>query len=339
MLENAGKRIRLSASVAAAATGAAATLLVALPVSAQTGPGLLLEPFPKEQLTDTRGGFLAVNGGHVKGTDESVQLSFVESTGRVRVIPGNLISPRVGWDLEYVLVNADGGALDDALPSELTDHSVGVAFPVAKVGEWIFGVSLGVGYAGGTPWADGSGWYGKATAVGFRQLREREALVFAIDWDGNRSFLPDVPLPGFAYTRGVGDTLTFIVGIPLSSVTWKPLPKLSLEAGYFPVESFDAAIGYGFAPHWSVFGNLEYRSTAFWLDEIGGNDRLIFEQRRAEVGVRYAPLETQKAVAFTAAVGYAWGQEFSIGFDSRDTDVIADLSDEPYLRVGLELKF
>jgi hypothetical protein len=178
-----------------------------------------------------------------------------------------------------------------------------------------------------------------ATAVAFRQFGEREALVFAIDWDGNRTFLPDVPLPGFAYTRQVDETLTFIVGVPLSSVTWSPLPKLTLEAGYLPIESFDAAVGYEFAPHWTAFGNLETRSTAFALDEIEGNDRLIFQQRRAEVGVRWAPTRGRQAFALTVAGGYAWGQEFSVGFDSRETDELADLGDEPYLRVGLELKF
>src|SRR3954467_1373531 len=69
---------------------------------AQTGPGLLVEPFPKEQTIDTRGGWLYEDAGHVKGSDESVRLSVFESTGRVRLFPGSLTSPRVGWELEYI---------------------------------------------------------------------------------------------------------------------------------------------------------------------------------------------------------------------------------------------
>ena len=44
-------------------------------------------------------------------------------------------------------------------------------------------------------------------------------------------------------------TLFYVVGLPLSSVTWKPFEKLSVEAGWLPIESFHAAVGYEFAPH------------------------------------------------------------------------------------------
>jgi hypothetical protein len=302
---------------------------------AQTGATLLVAPFPKEQFTDIRGSWLYEDAGHVKGSDESLRLAFYETAGRVRLIPGNLTSPRVGWEFEYIDVRGNPGVL----PGQLTDESVGVAFPVAKVDEWIFGLALGVGYAGASPFGEGGAWYGKATAVAFRQFSESDALVFVLDYDGNRTFLPDVPLPGVAYTRRVNPTLFYVVGLPLSSVTWKPFEKFSLEAGWYPIESFHAAAGYEFTPHWSAFASLDYNSSAFRLDGLSGNDRLIFQQRRAELGLRFAPRVGRDTFALTAAAGYAWGQEFSAGFDSRRTDEVADASDEPYVRVGFEVKF
>ena len=327
---------------AAALLAAAGIVTFSQTAAAQTGPALLVAPFPKEQLIDTQGSWLYGDAGHVKGTDQSVRISVYELAGRVRVQPGSLISPRVGWELEYVDIDAgrsDGFGDLDALPGQLTDQSVGVAMPVGKVDEWVFGVALGLGYAGGSPFGEGDAWYGKATALAFRQFNENDALVFVIDYDGNRTFLPDVPLPGVAYTKRVSPSLFYVVGIPLSSVTWKPFEKLSLEAGWYPVESFHAAAGYAVTDHWSAFASLDYRSSAFTLDGLGGNDRLIFQQRRAEVGVRWAPRRGRQALAFTAAAGYAWGQEFSVGFDSRNTHEVADVSDEPYARVGFEVKF
>ena len=317
------------------ATAALITLGSARSANAQTGPGLLVEPFPKEQFIDTRASYLLPDAGHVKGSDESIRLSFFETTGRVRVIPGSLISPRVGWELEYI--DVDGAS--DLLPGQLIDHSVGVAFPVAQVSDWIFGVSLGVGYAGASPYGEGDSWYGKATAVAFRQLGEKDALVFVLDWDGNRTFLHDVPLPGFAYLKVVDPALMVVVGIPLTSVTWTPVTGLRAELGWLPIDSFHAAVGYEFAPRWTVFGALDDHTSAFDLDDLGGNDRLLVQQRRAEVGIRWAPLRRQESLALTAAAGYAWHQEFSVGFDSRKTDELLDVSDEPYLRVGFELKF
>ena len=328
-------RIRCAAWVA----GLPAALLACPSANAQTGPGLLLEPFPKDQFIDTRDGYTLLDAGHAKESGESARLTFYESTGRVRLIPGNLISPRVGWDLEFIDVDLGPGPLRDAIPGQLTDHAVGIAFPVAQVNDWIFGASLGVGYAGSDPWADGCGWYGKATVVAFRQFSNSDAIVFALDWDGNRTFLPDTPLPGVAYTRRVSESLTYILGLPLTSVTWKPVPNVTLEAGYLPIEAFHAAAGWEFVPHWTLFGSLDYHDSAFQLDQLGGNDRLMFQQRRAEAGVRWGPRAARERFALTAAVGYAWGQEFSVGFDSRKSDEVTDLSDEPYVRFGIEFKF
>ena len=323
---------------------AAAALAFTESASAQTGPGLLMEPFPKEQLIHANGGALFLDSGHVKGSDQSARLSFFETTGRVRIKPGLLESPRVGWDLELIDVDLGRATADTnpelgVMPGQLLDQSVGVAFPVAKVDQWIFGVALGLGYAGGSPYGESNAFYGKATAVAFRQFSETDALVFVIDYDRNRTFLPDTPLPGIAYTRRVSKELFYVVGLPLSSVTWTPFDKLTVEFGWLPIESFDAAIGYAIAPHWTVFGNLEQRSGGFFLDEVEDGDRLLFQHRRAEVGVSWAPGRPRERFALTAAAGYAWGQEFSVGFDARDSDLVADFSDEPYVRFGFEVKF
>jgi hypothetical protein len=321
---------------------ALATFCICGPAIAQTGPALLVEPFPKEQLIDTRGSYLVLDAGHAKGSSDSARMSFYESTGRVRVVPGSLISPRVGWELEYIDIDLGRGAAGsetDLLPGQLIDHSVGIAFPVAKLDEWILGAALGLGYAGGSPYGEGHAWYGKATAVAFRQLSKKDALVLALDYDGNRTLCPDVPLPGVAYLRQVDDTLSLVVGLPLSSVTWKPFPNFTAEFGWLPIESFHAAVGYELVPHWTVFGSLDHHTAAFFVDGLGENDRLMFQQRRAEVGVRWGPRRSRESFGLTASVGYAWHQEFSVGFDSRKTDEVADFSDEPYVRFGFEVKF
>ena len=78
-------------------------------------------------------------------------------------------------------------------------------------------------------------------------------------------------------------------------------------------------------------------ATTFFVDGLPENyDRLFFQQRRAEVGVRWEP---RKDFNFSLAVGYAFGQEFSTGFDFRQTDEFTDVSDEPYVRVGFDIRF
>jgi len=150
-------------------TAAFAALALGRFARAQTGPSLLVSPFPKEQLIDARGSWLYEDAGHVKGSDESLRLSFYETSGRVRLFPGELTSPRVGWDIQYI----DVGGNPSVLPGQLTDESLGAAFPVAKIDEWVVGVALGVGYAGASPFGERGAWYGKATAIVFRQFSEK----------------------------------------------------------------------------------------------------------------------------------------------------------------------
>src|SRR4051812_7228022 len=192
------QRRRKRATAAAASLALGATLLCGS-VHAQTGPTLLLKPFPKEQAIDGRADALFLDQGHTKKDDDDFRLSMFESQGRWRVLPGNLISPRIGWDFTFIDLDTHA----PGFPNQLVDQSVGVAMPIAKFGEWIVGASVGLGYAGDRPFADGDAWYGKGTLSVFRLFSDTEALVFALDYDGNRTILPDVPLPGIAYTRRV----------------------------------------------------------------------------------------------------------------------------------------
>ena len=80
----------------------------------------------------------------------------------------------------------------------------------------------------------------------------------------------------------------------------------------------------------TVGGPIIKNRTFFFFNYEG------FQQRRAEVGLRWEP---RKDFLFSVAGGYAFGQEFSTGFDARDTDLVADVSDEPYLRFGVDIRF
>ena len=313
-----------------------AALLLGTPAAfAQTNSALLITPFPKEETHVSETTALVLESGHVAETDidEDFQLGVYTSTGRFRLIPGELKSPRIGYDFTYL--DLDTGL--DALPKRLVDQSVAVGFPVAQVDDWIFGGSLGVGYAGDGGFGDGDAWYGLASAVAFRQLDERTGLAFFLDYDGNRTFLPDVPLPGFAYIKQLQDRLRMTVGAPISAVEWTPVDGLTIEVAYLLPDNVRVDVGYELLEDFVVFGRLRQQAEGFFVDGLPENhDRILFEQRRAEAGLRYEPTA---GINVDVAVGYAWSGEFSEGFDARDTDEIADVSDEPYVRAGLELRF
>ena len=204
--------------------------------------------------------------------------------------------------------------------------------------DWRGGLTVGAGYAGDVPFNQGDAWYGKATLVFGKDLDKKTTLALVLDYDGSRTYLPDVPFPGVAYRHQYDPTLSFTVGVPLNTVIWKPaqLPRLRVEVSWLLLENFEADLDYEIFKHLVVFGRLNSINRAFHTEQLEGNDRLLFFQRRVEIGLRWQP--RQETTLF-GAIGYAFSGEFSAGFDTRDADAVADISDEPYLRVGFETRF
>lgn len=300
---------------------------------AQTNSALLVTEFPKEQFVRAEANGVFLEGGHAQKTDEDLRLSIYETQGMFRVSPGTLESPRIGYNFTYLDVHSSF----DGLPERLIDQSVAVGFPIAKYDEWIIGASVGVGYAGDSFFGDGDAYYGLGALAAFKQLDETSALVFVLDYDGNRTFLPDIPLPGVAYIKRIDERLQMTLGLPVSSIRWEATKQLNVEIAFSIPEDLRVDIGYEVLPHLTIFGRGAQEREAFFEDGLVSNhDRIIFQQRRAEAGVRYQPC---KAFNVDLAVGYAWGGEFSEGFDARDTEEITDISDEPYVRAGLELRY
>ncbi|HZZ26863.1 MAG TPA: hypothetical protein VFE46_02555, partial [Pirellulales bacterium] len=68
-------------------------------VRAQTGPALLVKPWPeKEELLDSHTEAFVAGSGHTTRQNDRFQLFDYESVGRFRILPGNEISPRIGYD-------------------------------------------------------------------------------------------------------------------------------------------------------------------------------------------------------------------------------------------------
>src|SRR5215204_2104128 len=306
-------------------------LLTASATFAQSGPSLLIKPWPKEQFIESSTDALFFFDSTIKDNGDQYNLDIYESIGRIRLLPGNIASPRIGYELTYLDINSE----DPRLPRHLSDQSIGAGFAFAKFDGWIAGATLGIGYAGDTPFADGEGWYGKADVIVGKELNKNSTLTVGIDYDGNRTFMPDVPLPGIEYAFKLPErSLELVVGAPVNALIWDGMDKVKVEITYTMLSRLDARMSYQFAPHISVFGRIETRELAFHLDELEEiNDRLIYLQRRGELGVFWTPY---KFLNIVVAGGYSFNQEFTNGFDTRRDFNIARIDDTPYGRFGVE---
>ncbi len=302
---------------------------------AQTGAELLIRPFAEGENTELNTSATFQGEGEDEFSGD-FQLNVYEVSARAREVREKSI-PRIGYELTYLDIDSDLGVISSGLPERLVDQSIAMGVAVPEAYGFRGGLTVGVGYAGDGPFGDANAWYGKATLALGKKLDEATDLGVFLDYDGNRSFLPDVPLPGFAYRKRLEPRLILVLGAPLNSLEWTPNDKWKFEVFWTLIDSFDARVTYTVAPTFNVYANLDNRNHAFHMDELeSSNDRLLFEETRAEVGVQWEPRKDARVIL---AGGYAFGQEFSTGWDFRDTDGITDVSDEPYVRAGLEMRF
>jgi hypothetical protein len=318
--------------------GAVLILILSSDLAAQTGPDLLIREWKKGQFIDVNGGVTFLDKGHTDDASE-FQLTFYESQGRLRLyplipqFPEMRADPRFGYDITYLDVDTN----DPGLPDKLVDTSVAFGMGIADVEGWLAGLTVGVGYAAAGAFDDGNAWYGKADLAIGKQLDESTSVGFVLDYDGNRTFMPDIPLPGFEYRKRIDDRLLLAVGFPFTSVEWKPMERLKIDAKYVFPDDADLRVDYGLIDSLGVFASYAARLEAFHFDDLPtGSDRLIFLQRRVEAGVRWSPMTDANLIV---AGGYAFSQEFNVGFDTRDQDRVAEPSDEPYVRFGFEFRY
>jgi hypothetical protein len=298
-------------------------------VLAQTGPDLIVLPWEDGQAVQTSTDGLLNAQGHTREGDNDIRVSSYEAMGRWRLLPNNRATPRLGYDIQYWDIETS----DPALPRKLWDMSIGFAQPVAEVNGWFAVLTGAVGYAGNSPFSDAHAWYPSANVIVGREFSKDRGLFMALNYNGNRTYLPDVPLPGFAYADRVNEQLTYVLGVPYSRIEYEPLHGFQVEAGYTLIDTLEAKLAYQFTKHWAVFGQYLDQLSPFHIDETKVDRRLFFHTHEVEVGVRWNPT---KLIRLSVSGGWSFGQEFSNGFDDRSLNTVRHLSDTPFGRVRFE---
>jgi hypothetical protein len=301
--------------------------------SAQTDPAALLVPFPPGVNGQVQGNALFENQGYIKKSDDDFRISIYESEGRYQLTDKFRINPTVGYDARVIDINTKS----NVVPGTLTDTGVSFGTPLYQFNSgWFVAGIVGVGYAGSNAFVKSDAYYGRATAIVGKELGPDSSLLIGLDYNGNRSAYPDIPLPGFAYSKRYFPTIVAVVGFPYSSVTWKPVPEFKAEAGFSFPNEFDVHLEYGITQHIKAVASYEAYEEPFHVDQVGGNDRMFYCYNGVEAGLKFQPMHD---VGLFAAAGYQFGQEFNRGWDDTDMDRIVSISDEPYLRFGLNLSF
>ncbi|MEM9881906.1 MAG: hypothetical protein AAF800_03180 [Planctomycetota bacterium] len=313
--------------------GLAATLLLpATPAAAQVGSALVVVPWQPGRAVGATNFFLG-QSTETDNAGEDLDLNRAVSFGRFRLDTDDPRAVSVGWLYDQLDLRTD----DPALPERLVSTAVAGGMGLGEIIDgWDVGFSAGGGFAGDTPFTDEDAWFGLASVYATRRLDERRFLTLLLDYDGSRAFLPDWVLPGFQYTVVESPSLRYTVGLPFANVVYTPDDRWTIDVTYFIPLGGEAQVDYAIDDRWTAFGRYSSTQRGYHLDGDNENRRLFFRQDRLELGTRYAPAD---GWTWTFAGGWAFAQEFTRGFDTRDDDNVRDLDDAAFFRIGLNLSF
>ena len=307
-------------------------LVFTAPAAAQVGSALVAVPWQPDRTVNATAYYLGLQtDSDTVGVDTN--LTRAVSFGRVRFDTQDPKAPSFGWLYDHTHLDTT----DPVLPERLVTAAGAVGFGLGEVFEgWNASASVGFGFSGDLPFADEDAWYGLGSLVATKRLDQRTALTFILDFDGSRAIFPDVPLPGIQYSVFESPSLRYSLGLPFSTLYYKPDDRWLIDVQYILPIGGRANIEYQITDQWIGYTSYSGTTRGFHLDGDNENRRLFFTQDRVELGVRFEP---SAEWTWTFAGGWAFGQEFTRGFDVRDDDLVRELDDAAFLRVGLKLAY
>ena len=298
---------------------------------ADNSQDLAQEAWPSGVYAETWNQGLIENKSWVRNDSTPAQISMLDFSGRLRLADTGKYSPTVAYDATYIGL----GTNTVLLPRQLNAQDMSIGMPLGYIGQWGVGIALGAGYAGNSPYNDPSAIYGMARISVQHPLWKNTELELALDYNGNRQFMPDVPLP-FVEIEHHQKNLDWGVG-SIETLYSQVLPRLWLRVDYFPVASGTAEVDYTLLRPLTAYVGFYSDSWAFHVDSYSSDQRLFMTQCRIQTGFKILTL--RRHISINIGGGYAFNQTFSQGFDARDEQPVAQIANAAYVTVNLTGKF
>jgi hypothetical protein len=222
----------------------------------------------------------------------------------------------------------------DDFPSEIYDLSFGATYRRKLDNDWIAGFDLAVSSPSDKPFA---GYDEMAiSATGFLRVPhgDKNAWAFFLNYNSNREFLQNIPIPGVAYEFNLNRTFSSLLGVPLSSVHWEPTEFLTIDALYFIPRTIRTRVSYLLMKRVTLYTGYEWTNDQFLRrDREDNDDRLFHYEQRVKAGVRW---EVTEKLYVDLNGGYAFDRFFFEGEDYGDRgDNRLDIGDGPFVAARL----
>ena len=224
---------------------------------------------------------------------------------------------------------------DTRFPEELWDVRLGGAYRHKFDNDWIAGGVFTIGSASDEPFHSEDEIL--VQALGFLRVphRQRNAWIFSLIYSNDNEFAGNIPIPGIAYQWVPSDTFNAVIGVPFSSVEWKPIEPLTLEAQYFPLRQVRARATWRIFRPLRAYIGFDWDNERYRLaDRLDEDKRLYYYEKRLTGGARF----DLKHVGVEVYGGYVFDRFYFLGesYSDRRKDRF-DVEAGPFvgIRVGV----
>ncbi len=299
-------------------------LLSLLLVLLQVDPRLLSETWhAEEHWADTHDKPLLISHGD-DGEGGGVSTFHWDSAGRIKFDRTDG-APVVwmGYRLLTLAVDADVEQIDH----NFTDLALALAVRPGIEG---LTLSAGWGTANDGLFGDRSTYYGTGTI----DYRVEPGLHAGLSYDGNRTLLPQIPLPYLSWEAAPGPDLKLTLGTLESSAVWTPWSFVSISARWgWPTDG---------SLHAELLLHPKFRfyvEAARRIDGFHQRDhertRTFYQLHTAEAGLRWIA----SWVDISLGGGLAFGQRYFEGSDLRDREELAEPESRPFVALTIQGTF
>ena len=333
-------KCKLRALAPAIAAGLFISLLAAAPSAAQSPLGFLFSPvlgrMPYVVNYETR--YLPQENV----TGQSAELGWMEHQLSA-IVPlwqntDNELAlvPRV----EYLRLEGDAVLPDTgrSLPDDFWDLSLGATFRRRLHRDWIAGGMASLGAAADEPFeADVTK---SVFALAFTRWQWRPTLAwnFMLFYTNRLDFAKYYPLPGAGLSYTPGPDLAIDLGLPSTSIRWRPWDRLTVSAMYFIPRIAKLRLGWQAFKPLEIFAAFHMGYQSFQIaDRPDHDDWLYLYEKRGVAGIRWEldpklTLEFSGGLAFDRYLfqGEDWGDRDQ---DRLDLDNAAEVTLKLVLRI------
>ena len=200
-------------------------------------------------------------------------------------------------------------------PDELWDVRVGASYRHKFDNDWIGAVSLTVGSNSDKPFHSEDELVVQGIAFVRVPHRENNAWIFSLLYTNDSEFAGGIPVPGIAYQWVPSKTFNAVIGVPFTSVEWKPHEDVTLEAQYFPVRQVRARATWRIFRPLRAYVGFDWDNERYRLADRPDEDkRLFYYEKRLTAGARF----DLKHVGVEVYGGYVFDRFYFLGESYSD---------------------